>query len=103
MIEALDRLNASEAMLDNIQALYEHSMFRVVTREETSEYKQQISGIRQGCPLSPYLLILVMTVIFADIHDRINDKLPRPQTGIIDGLDFTKFFKHRRHIIGSEI
>ena len=33
----------------------------------TSDWKAQNTGIRQGCPLSPYLLLIFMTVMFADI------------------------------------
>lgn len=35
---------------------------------KSSEWKKQQTGIRQGSPLSPYLLLLIMTVMFHDIH-----------------------------------
>lgn len=44
--------------------------------EQCASGERQQSGIRQGCTLSPHLLILSMTVMFHDIHkqERIKQK-----------------------------
>eukprot|EP00973_Karenia_brevis_P066975 9312194-Karenia_brevis.AAC.1 len=34
--------------------------------------KVQLRGIRQGCPLYPYLLLLVMTCIFRDVDESLD-------------------------------
>ena len=72
-MSALTRLNMPEKYLGVVQSLYNQPKFMVELDGVASSWKTQETGIRQGCPLSPYLFILVMTVIFADIHDE--DKL----------------------------
>ena len=39
-----------------------------------SSERRQNSGIRQGCPLSTYLFIIVMTVIMRDINSKLTQE-----------------------------
>ena len=67
LIETLERMKLDKKMIDNIQALYGNPMFRTVHNNRFSDWKRQHSGIRQGCPLSPYLFVIMMNVLFADV------------------------------------
>ena len=40
-------------------------------------WERQITEIRQGCPLSPYLFILVTTVIYQDLNEHNKKALVR--------------------------
>ncbi|MDA8583201.1 reverse transcriptase family protein [bacterium] len=84
LIEALERLNIPTKVINVIKALYSQPSFRVSKDNEHSEFKQQLSGIRQGCPLSPYLFILVMSVMFYDIHSEVGESI---KEGLIKGFD----------------
>ena len=82
-MQALKRLNIPEIFLNVIQDIYTEPQFKVCSNKFESEYLTQRTGIRQGCPLSPYLFTLVMTVMFHDIKARLNTpKQQEPIRGI---------------------
>ena len=75
LIETLERMKIDRKMIDNIQALYKNPMFRTVHNTKSSAWRKQNSGIRQGCPLSPYLFVLMMNVLFDDVRQKNNDPM----------------------------
>ena len=52
-----------------IASLYYEPTFKLELQGHSSDWKAQERGIRQGCPLSPYLFIAVMTVMFEDVKE----------------------------------
>ena len=50
-----------------VKAMYTCPSFRVEVEGISSAWYQQSSGIRQGCPLSPYLFLLVMNRVFEQV------------------------------------
>jgi len=87
LLEALERLGVPSNMLSLIKTIYREPKFRVKSGEFKSDYKTQSSGIRQGCPLSPYLFVLVMTVLMKDVKSRLNTKR---QNEPINGIKFSE-------------
>ena len=57
LINALYRLNIPEKLIRILKSFYVNPQFRVKDSEGMSTYRKQCAGIRQGCPLSPYLFI----------------------------------------------
>ena len=85
LLEALERMNIDPKMLNAIKSLGSKPTFAVKVNGTQSEWKTQKAGIRQGCPLSPYLFVIVMTVVFRDVSDGLN-----MSRGMVDGLSFTE-------------
>ena len=73
---AMDRLGVDDKLIRIVRELYKDTRFNVEIDGETSRWKNQETGIRQGCPLSPYLFLVVMTVIFHDVHEKLHCTLP---------------------------
>lgn len=73
LIVALVRMRVPRKIVAIIRAFYANPQFCVAMEGKVSDWRTQETGIKQGCPLSPYLFIIFMTVMFHDIHQ--NDKL----------------------------
>ena len=63
--------------IDVIRRLYSVKRYNVEMNGECSATHEQQTGIRQGCPLSPYLFLCIMTVLFSDIkkEKELSDEL----------------------------
>ena len=72
MILAMERLNIPTKVVNILKPLYTNPQFRIKDMEGFSTYRKQRAGIRQGCPLSPYLFVCLMSVIFYDIHEALD-------------------------------
>ena len=69
---ALERLGVHRQYVDVIRDLYSGQTF--ITKGITGDSVEDVphTGIRQGCPLSPYLFKMVMTVLFHDVDTRLH-------------------------------
>ena len=67
LIECLKRKGASPKNVSLVAALYKHPKFRIKIPEGLSEEFPQDIGIRQGCPLSPYLYIIATSCLMEDL------------------------------------
>ena len=75
LIEVMERLRVPPKLIAVLNFFYINPRFRVKDIEGKSDNRKQNAGIRQGCPLSPYLSICLMSIMFRDIHNNIEHKL----------------------------
>jgi len=66
LIQALRRFGLPTRMLAAINGIYKGRRFAVRDAGQVSVPREQQAGICQGCPLSPFLFAMVMTVLLRD-------------------------------------
>ena len=71
MATALKRIGVHRHYVDIISDLYTQQTFTIRGTNGESVTATPHTGIRQGCPLSPYLFIMVMSVLFHDVDQRL--------------------------------
>ena len=77
LLHALHRMGINSDFTDLIGQIYKEPKFTVrVQANDISTEKTASSGIRQGCPLSPYLFTILHTVIMHDVEQELLQKYP---------------------------
>jgi hypothetical protein len=71
LLSALERFGIPGPLLEMIASIYRIRYFIILDERQQSTQRQQRAGIAQGCPLSPYLFILVQTVLLHDVDQRL--------------------------------
>ena len=66
LLHALGRFGFPKPVLEMIAGIYHDRTFEVRDCGKLSATRAQQVGIAQGCPLSPYLFIIMMSVLLAD-------------------------------------
>ena len=64
----LELIGVPQAARNLVTALYHSQQCSVSLAGDTYEGFSIGAGIRQGCPLSPYLFLIIMTVMFRELH-----------------------------------
>ena len=73
LMAALKRFGLPYKFVSVVEAIYSRRSFAVRDAGTTSANYEQCFGICQGCPLSPFLFAMVMTVLLRDAKQNLQD------------------------------
>ena len=87
LVVALARFGLPDMMLNMIKNIYSDRRFRVADDGSFSTEHTQRAGISQGCPLSPFLCVMLMTVLIEDAVASLgNDDKQLHETGALASI-----------------
>ena len=73
LITALRRFGLPDPFCEIVSQIYSCRSFFVEECGVESQRRTQYSGISQGCPLSPYLFVILMSVVLGDAQQLLRD------------------------------
>ena len=71
LLHALKRFGLPDKLMQAIAAIYSDRKFFVQDGGHKSAIHDQLFGISQGCPLSPFLFVIIMSVLFHDAKNKL--------------------------------
>ena len=71
LLMGLRRFGLPEHVLNDIASIYKDRTFQLRDCGQLSSTRQQHSGISQGCPLSPFLSVMMMSALMKDAVARL--------------------------------
>jgi hypothetical protein len=74
LMMALERFGLNESMLQAVGEIYNDRQFHVRDEGVMSSTRPQRAGISQGCPLSPFLFGILMTVLMTDAQAKLGNE-----------------------------
>ena len=78
LLIALRRFGLPQHFVDVVADIYRDRVFVVREgRHESAQHKQS-SGILQGCPLSPFLFSILMTLLIRDARAKLETRIGQP-------------------------
>ena len=76
LMAALKRFGLPDDFVDMVRGIYVDRKFFVQDCGNASRQHPQASGISQGCPLSPFLFVILMTVLLNDAKKKWVEQCP---------------------------
>ena len=73
LLGALQRFGLPDSFVKMVGAIYSSRTFYVSECGSVSDPRQQHFGISQGCPLSPYLFVILMSVLLTDAQTMLQE------------------------------
>ena len=83
------RLGVPSAFIEAVMAIYSTAQFQVKDSTSFSARYSFLRGIRQGCPLSPYLFILVLSVLMEDVTSSYRSQFGILYSVVTHGIPLT--------------